>query len=139
MTVVTDFETHRLWANEPCERYFTATDEAALHLHSWGVPLDSIRVSGIPIHPVFSQPKPRQECLRRHGLAGDRPLVLQLSGGFGVGPIAKIYRAILEVEVPLEIVAVSGRNAKLKAELETIAPRSATRCMCWASPPRSTN
>src|ERR1700730_10368153 len=27
ITAVTDFETHRLWANEPCEHYFTATAE----------------------------------------------------------------------------------------------------------------
>jgi processive 1,2-diacylglycerol beta-glucosyltransferase len=120
MTVVTDFETHRLWANEPCEHYFTATAEAALHLHSWGVPETSISIAGIPINPAFSKCPGREECLKRHGLAGDRPIVLQLSGGFGVGPIEKIYRAILDVEVPLEIVVVSGRNAKLKASLERI-------------------
>ena len=26
-TVTTDFETHRLWVNQPCDHYFTATDE----------------------------------------------------------------------------------------------------------------
>ncbi len=41
VTAVTDFETHRLWMNEPCERYFTATEEGALHLSSWGVPRPS--------------------------------------------------------------------------------------------------
>ena len=121
MTVVTDFETHRLWVNEPCEHYFTATEEAAIHLRSWGVPEGAISITGIPIHPAFSKCQGRNECLRRHGLAGDRPVVLQLSGGFGVGPIEKIYRAILDVEVPLEIVVVSGRNEMLKAGLEKIA------------------
>src|SRR5262245_8620297 len=28
-TVTTDFETHRLWVNQPCDHYFTATDEGA--------------------------------------------------------------------------------------------------------------
>lgn len=121
VTVVTDFETHRLWVNEPCEHYFTATEEAALHLNSWGVPRESISITGIPIHPAFSKCAERKECLAKHGLTGDRPIVLQLSGGFGVGPIEKIYRAILDVEPALEIVVVSGRNAKLKAELEKIA------------------
>jgi processive 1,2-diacylglycerol beta-glucosyltransferase len=117
ITTVTDFETHRLWANEPCEQYFTATPEAVVHLQSWGVPESSIRVSGIPIHPVFSVPKDRGECLARHGLAGDRPIVLQLSGGFGVGPIEKIFRAILDIEKPLELIVVTGRNAALQKEL----------------------
>jgi len=117
ITTVTDFETHRLWVNEPCEQYFTATPEAVVHLASWGVPMSSIAVSGIPIHPVFSEKKDRAECLKRHGLVGDRPVVLQLSGGFGVGPIEKIFHAILEVEGPLELVVVTGRNAALQKEL----------------------
>lgn len=121
VTVTTDFETHRLWMNQPCEHYFTATLEGALYLESWGVPRTDISVTGIPVHPVFSQPKERAECLARHGLSGKRPVVLQLSGGFGVGPIEKLYRALLAVEEPLEIMAVTGRNEAVKAQLEAVA------------------
>jgi processive 1,2-diacylglycerol beta-glucosyltransferase len=120
VTVTTDFDTHRLWVNQPCERYFTATGEGSLYLQSWGVPAESIIPTGIPIHPVFSQPKDRAACLARHGLAADRPVVLQLGGGFGVGPVEKLCHALLSVEVPLQLVTVAGRNAKLKAELEKI-------------------
>ncbi len=120
VTVTTDFETHRLWVNQPCERYFTATEEGALYLHSWGVPAADIFPTGIPIHPVFSEPKDRAACLARHGLDGERPVVLQLAGGFGVGPIEKLFQAILEVELPLEVVVVAGRNEKLKSQLQKI-------------------
>src|SRR5262245_56051462 len=61
MTVTTDFETHRMWVNQPCERYFTATEEGARYLHRWGVPKTDTRVTGIPIHPVFARPKGRDE------------------------------------------------------------------------------
>ncbi|HSU65235.1 MAG TPA: hypothetical protein VLJ39_00060 [Tepidisphaeraceae bacterium] len=122
ITVTTDFETHRLWVNQPCDLYTTATEEGAAYLRHWGIPADSIRVTGIPIHPVFSQPKDRGECLKRQGLVGDRPVVLQLAGGFGVGPIEKLFRGLLEVELPLEIVAVAGRNEEVKGELEQIQP-----------------
>ena len=121
-TVTTDFETHRLWVNQPCERYFTATDEGAAYLRHWGVPAGDVKVTGIPIHPVFSRPKDRAECLARHGLSGDRPVLLQLAGGFGVGPIAELYRAVLAIETPLQVVAVAGRNEALKLQLELIAP-----------------
>jgi processive 1,2-diacylglycerol beta-glucosyltransferase len=120
VTVTTDFETHRLWVNQPCDRYFTATEEGALYLQSWGVPAADIIPTGIPIHPVFSQPKDRAALLAKHGLAGDRPVILQLAGGFGVGPIERLYRELLNVEVPLEVVAVSGRNEKLKGQLQTV-------------------
>jgi processive 1,2-diacylglycerol beta-glucosyltransferase len=120
-TVTTDFETHRLWVNQPCDHYFSATDEGAAYLVHWGVPAADVSVTGIPIHPAFSQSKVRAECLSRQGLAGDRPIVLQLSGGFGVGPIEKIALGILTCEVPLELVIVAGRNEELKTRLEHLA------------------
>ena len=66
VTATTDFETHRMWVNTPCDRYFTATEEGALYLRHWGVPegIDTL-ATGIPIHPVFSQPKDRAGCLKR--------------------------------------------------------------------------
>jgi processive 1,2-diacylglycerol beta-glucosyltransferase len=120
VTVTTDFETHRLWVNEPTDRYTTATEEGAAYLAHWGVPPEKVRVTGIPIHPVFAEPKDRGECLRRHGLAGDRPVVLQLAGGFGVGPIEQLFRGILSIDAPLEVVVVAGKNAKAKQQLEAV-------------------
>ncbi|HEY8748365.1 MAG TPA: glycosyltransferase [Tepidisphaeraceae bacterium] len=122
ITVTTDFETHRLWVNQPCERYTTATAEGAAYLRHWGVPVENITVTGIPIHPVFSQPKDRAECLSRQGLVGDRPVVLQLAGGFGVGPIEKLYRGLLEIQTPTEIVVVAGKNEQVRQELAQIVP-----------------
>jgi processive 1,2-diacylglycerol beta-glucosyltransferase len=123
ITVTTDFETHRLWVNEPCDMYTTATDEGAAYLHHWGVTEPRITVTGIPIHPVFREKPDRAKCLAAHGLKGDRPIVLQLAGGFGVGPIERLFRGVLEVEQPLEIVVVAGRNEKVAAQLkETNVP-----------------
>src|SRR3954451_20215163 len=33
-TATTDFETHRLWVNQPCDGYFTATEEGARYLQA---------------------------------------------------------------------------------------------------------
>jgi processive 1,2-diacylglycerol beta-glucosyltransferase len=121
VTVTTDFETHRLWVTQPCEHYFTATEEGARYLHHWGVPATDTTTTGIPIHPVFSKPKDRKECLKKHGLTGERPVVLQLAGGFGVGPIEKLFQALLAVEVPLEIVSVAGRNEAVKKQLAKVS------------------
>src|SRR6516225_953540 len=60
-TATTDFETHRLWVNQPCDRYFTATVEGARYLEHWGVPAGKVITTGIPIHPVFAKPKDRGE------------------------------------------------------------------------------
>lgn len=122
--VTTDFETHRLWVHRPCEHYFTAIEEGAVYLEYWGVPAGDITVTGIPIHPVFSKPKDRDACLDHQGLRGDRPILLQLAGGFGVGPVEQLYRAILQVEVPCEVVVVAGRNEGLRKRLQALKPPS---------------
>jgi processive 1,2-diacylglycerol beta-glucosyltransferase len=121
-TVTTDFETHRLWVNQPCDRYFTATEEGAKNLEHWGVPADSLIVSGIPIHPSFSRLKSREECLKNQHLKGDRPIILQLSGGFGVGPVDQLLQQVLEVKTPVEVVVVAGRNEELRRRLELVKP-----------------
>ena len=128
VTVTTDFETHRLWVNQPCEHYFTATEEGAIGLTAWGISRDDITVTGIPIHPLFSQPKDRFDVLKRQKLLGDRPIILQSAGGFGVGPIAKIYKSLLDIERPLEIVVVTGKNAAAKEQLSSIPCPKRHRC-----------
>jgi processive 1,2-diacylglycerol beta-glucosyltransferase len=118
--VTTDFETHRLWVHQPCDHYFTATEEAARYLQCYGVPAEDTTATGIPIHPVFCERKDRGECLARQGLVGDRPILLQLAGGYGVGPIGDLYRALLEIQIPLEIVVVTGRNAAARTHLQEV-------------------
>src|SRR5262249_3805701 len=38
VTVTTDFDPHRIWVNQPCEHYFTATQEGAHYLRHLGIP-----------------------------------------------------------------------------------------------------
>jgi processive 1,2-diacylglycerol beta-glucosyltransferase len=52
---------------------------------------------------------------------GDRPIVLQLAGGYGVGPIGELFRALLDVQVPMEIVVVTAHNTIGRKHLEEIA------------------
>ena len=119
--VTTDFDTHRMWFHQPCEHYFTATEEGAYYLRFCGAPAADVSVTGVPIHPVFRRPKDKQECARKHGLATDRPVVLQMAGGFGVvGPIEQMYAALLRTERPIQLVAAAGRNAAIKHRLEAI-------------------
>jgi processive 1,2-diacylglycerol beta-glucosyltransferase len=122
--VVTDFETHRNWVNSPCELYCTATEESALYLEVLGVPTGRSVVTGIPIHPEFGKVRDRADCLNRQGLVGDRPIVLLLGGGHGVGPMEEIYQALQQVKRPLEIVVVAGWNEAARAHLQELAGQS---------------
>jgi processive 1,2-diacylglycerol beta-glucosyltransferase len=119
VTVTTDLEIHRLWYHQPCERYFTATEEASQTLRWLGVPGADVVRTGIPIHPVFSEPKDRAAMAVKHGLDATRPIVLQLAGGHGVGPVEELFRELLTVELPLQVVMIAGRNEALRKRLQT--------------------
>jgi len=106
--------------DRPCERYTAGRDEGAATLYQWGIPEGDITVTGIPIHPVFAREADRATCLQAQGLAGDRPILLQLAGGLGVGPIARIYQNLLALTTPVEVVVVAGRNAAVRKDLEGI-------------------
>jgi processive 1,2-diacylglycerol beta-glucosyltransferase len=121
VVVTTDFDTHRMWANDPAEAYTTATEEGKLYLcNAWGVDPARVHVTGIPIHPAFAKPRPRDTCAKQLNLQDDRPVILQLAGGFGVGPIADAYRALLSIRTPAQIVVVCGKNEKAKRDLASI-------------------
>ena len=120
VTATTDFDVHRLWHNEPCEHYFTATQEGKANLAAWGVPAHRISATGIPVHPAFAEAKDQWACKRGLDLVDDRPVILQLAGGFGIGPIEELHRRILEVSLPLQVVAVTGRNFAARCALEKV-------------------
>src|SRR5918997_4783899 len=84
--VVTDFDVHAMWLCHHYEQYFVALDETREHLVRLGIPAEKVTTSGIPIDPVFAEPKGKQEMRAKHGLKPDVTTLLVSAGGFGVGP-----------------------------------------------------
>jgi processive 1,2-diacylglycerol beta-glucosyltransferase len=119
--VVTDFDVHAMWLCRHYERYFVAIEETRVHMESLGVPASKITVSGIPIDPVFAQPKDKAEMRRKYGLKPDLTTILVSAGGFGVGPIETLMASLCGLEHPAQVVAICGRNEKLKARLDVEA------------------
>ena len=54
---MTDFDVQGMWLTRHVDRHFVALDETRAHLERLGVPSAAISVSGIPIDPVFAEPK----------------------------------------------------------------------------------
>jgi processive 1,2-diacylglycerol beta-glucosyltransferase len=119
--VVTDLDVHAMWLCRHYERYFVAIEETRVHMESLGVPASKITVSGIPIDPVFARPKDKAEMRRKYGLKPDLTTILVSAGGFGVGPIETLMASLCGLEHPAQVVAICGRNEKLKARLDVQA------------------
>src|SRR5437016_12503144 len=53
--VVTDYDVHAMWLCRTVGRYYVAIPEAAEYLAGIGVPREILRVTGIPIDPLFAK------------------------------------------------------------------------------------
>jgi len=116
--VVTDLDAHAMWLFHGLDWYFVAREETKVYLSALGIPAETIFVTGIPIHPVFSEKKPKRETRLHLGLDPDRITLLVSAGGFGVGPVESLVTTLQEVKHPIQIVVICGRNPRLEERLK---------------------
>ena len=57
----------------------------------------------------------------KHGLDKDKLTIIVSAGGFGVGNIELLLEALSELETSSQIVAICGRNRKLKSKIDKLA------------------
>jgi len=118
--VITDFTAHPIWAFPHVDRYFVASDEVATELATHGVAREHIEVTGIPVDPRFATRIGRAAARRRVGLAADRPVVLLMGGGSGVGPLGELALRLADLDARPQVVVVCGTNTRLAGRLETL-------------------
>jgi processive 1,2-diacylglycerol beta-glucosyltransferase len=126
VSVVTDFEAHALWMEPVVDLYCVAAEETKGRLVARGAASEKVLVTGIPIASKFAAPLEETGIRKRMGLRDDLPVLLVLSGGFGMGPVAAIVREINKLEAPVQIVVVCGRNEELRQELALLERRHPT-------------
>jgi processive 1,2-diacylglycerol beta-glucosyltransferase len=127
--VVTDFEAHALWMEQAVDLYCVATEETKASLVARGAKVENVVATGIPIAAKFSQPSDPHQVRKRHGLRDDLPVVLVLSWGFGMGPVAEILSSLDRVERAFQTLVVAGRNEELRRELASRDYRHPTRVL----------
>jgi processive 1,2-diacylglycerol beta-glucosyltransferase len=133
VSVITDFEAHALWMDAEVDLYCVAAEETKARLVARGAKADQIVATGIPIATKFAT-KPDAHTVRRQlGLRDDLPLILVLSGGFGMGPVEKILRELDKVPREFQIVVVCGRNEELRRDIAARDSKHPTRVLGFAS------
>ncbi|HEY1423764.1 MAG TPA: glycosyltransferase [Candidatus Acidoferrum sp.] len=118
--VVTDYDVHAMWLCRTVGRYYVAIPEAAEYLAGIGVPREIVRVTGIPIDPLFSVPLERAAARSTLKLDSSVPIILLAAGGYGVGPLEQLVRDLLALQKPWQLVAIAGKSEKMKKRLEEI-------------------
>jgi processive 1,2-diacylglycerol beta-glucosyltransferase len=122
--VVTDYDVHAMWLCKTVNRYYVAMEEAAEFLGRIGVPREILRVTGIPIDPLFAVAVNRPQIRERLGLDPTAKVILVSAGGYGVGPVEQLVKDLLEIQKPWQIVAIAGKSEKVKARLDEISRNS---------------
>ena len=120
ITVVTDMvTTHALWFDRRADHILVPTETARLRALKYNMPPEKVQVVGLPVADRYCKPMGRKSIQRKKlGWPVDKPIILMVGGGEGMGPLAKTAREIDASGLDVCLVIVCGRNQKLKASLE---------------------
>ena len=130
-TVMTDLTTfHPAWVDPHADLLTVGTEDARLAAIRLGMPPSKVKLVGVPVREAFGRPAPDKRTLKTQlGLAPDRPVILLMSGGQGMGPVERIAGAIDRAALRAHLVIIAGRNSALKERLERKQWRLPTRVL----------
>jgi 1,2-diacylglycerol 3-beta-galactosyltransferase len=121
ITIVTDLvTTHALWYHRRVDLCIVPTGQARHRALMFGMRPDQVEVIGLPVADRFCQPPGDCRALRKQlGWPVDRPIILLVGGGEGMGPLERTAHAIAGSIPAAALVVIAGRNESLKARLES--------------------
>lgn len=121
ITVVTDLvTTHAFWYHRRVDLCIVPTEEARQRAFLFGLREDQVKVIGLPVAQRFCQPPADKPTMRKKlGWPQDRPILLLVGGGEGMGPMERVALNVDRFPLPVCLVVVCGRNQKLKHSLES--------------------
>lgn len=123
VAVITDYFAHPLWLHNNIDAYVVAHEYMKYEMVERGMDEHRIHTFGMPVSMRFSQKMNKQTILNELGL--DQKLTLLIMGGsLGFGEIKDIFMKMLDCKKDLQLIVVTGRNTKLKGELELHAVSS---------------
>jgi 1,2-diacylglycerol 3-beta-galactosyltransferase len=129
MTVITDLvDFHRGWTFSRADLVVAPTELARKVALRRRVPADRIKLLGLPVDLRFRPPAPgeKRALRRRYGLDEARFTVLVMGGAAGVGNLIKQVRVLAWEPHQWQVIAVCGRNEKLRSRLSRVRFATAT-------------
>ncbi|MCA9407173.1 MAG: hypothetical protein KC733_00655 [Candidatus Omnitrophica bacterium] len=113
ITVVTDFDVHRIWLSKGVDYYCVASDWTKRKILTLGVSEENVFVTGIPTDEKFSVQRDVVQLKAKLGLHKDIFTVLVATGSFGMGPI----EGLIEACQGMQVVVICGHNKALYERL----------------------
>jgi 1,2-diacylglycerol 3-beta-galactosyltransferase len=121
ISVVTDLvNVHRIWFSPDVELCLVPTQAVHSLALEYGLPQDKIRITGIPVSPVFAQ-QGKDKAAVRQALGWDPDRITFLAvGSRRVGHLLEMLNVINHFGAPIQIVVVAGKDEELYRQLKDI-------------------
>ncbi len=119
ITVVTDLvTTPHYWFHRRVDVCVVPTEEVRQNALKSGLTNNQVKLLGLPVGKKFLQPGNKNEIRKRLGWPLDRPMVLLIGGGEGMGPLYDTAQNIANLNPEIGLSVIAGKNEKLKNRLE---------------------
>jgi processive 1,2-diacylglycerol beta-glucosyltransferase len=92
-------------------------------LIDYGISPERIKISGMPVHPMFAYPGEvaAQAARRALGLDPEKFTVFVNAGWEGGGNIPQIFRELVRGQLEVQAIFLAGKNESLRADAESMA------------------
>ncbi|UFJ41618.1 glycosyltransferase [Brevibacillus humidisoli] len=125
----TDFQLNSFWVNREIDYYIVSDEQIGDQLvQKFDVDPNRIYAYSIPIRPSYAEGSKRtkREWRKKLGLVPDLFTVLLCSGEAGHNDYVPVVQRLTELDVPLQIVVITGRNQRQLASLQQYSERGST-------------
>jgi processive 1,2-diacylglycerol beta-glucosyltransferase len=119
ITVISDYALDMLYVRYGCDGYVVDNEDMKKDFLKFKMDEEKVKVYGLCAFNKFLVKNDRAKMLEHFKLP-DRKTVIVSGGSFGSGKTKSIFRYLLETFKDINIIAIAGRNEKLKANFEKI-------------------
>ena len=113
VTLVTDYDVHRIWLTKGVDLYCVASEYTKRRLTALGVAEERIAVTGIPVDEKFTVVRDKAAIRRMLGLDPAQFTVLLSTSSFGFGPIEELASLLKDIQ----LIIICGNNRELLARM----------------------
>ena len=119
VTMVSDLiVVHALWCDPSTDAFLVPTELSHERAIQNRIPPEKIKVVGLPIRLSFATPPKPKPIVRQELGLSDKPTIILMGGGQGLGGVFEIAEAIGRSGLDVQLIVVAGRNKKLKEQLD---------------------
>ena len=117
-TSITDLSTvHRMWFHKKVDGCLVPNNLVADLATSYGIPVEKVTITGIPVHPdVVRETRTKDEIRRELGWSQDIPTVLAV-GSKRVERMVDTLNIINHFGAPIQLIVVAGKDDRLLKEI----------------------